>query len=251
VVICLSVGCLWLTTRNHSRREPSYSGKPASYWARQSRRAVLDDSVRVLRQMGSVAVPYLTNQLTLKDGPLQNSWLWIWPRLPTAVRARIPQPVKASDLRLPQRGICFNLDALPKTQCRRLLLRLKTTISLFAWTPLATGRQRHDTRQKAERHRRRRRSCRGDQDQAQGRDRRLEQDDRPAQGRREGKEGDPQGGRNGPRHLALAAKSGPVKRRPGSPSGSPAGRIQSRRLRNERNVETILQGGGLRGILGR
>src|SRR5438093_426475 len=51
------------------------------------------DSVRVLRQMGSIAVPYLTNQLTLKDGPLQKSWLWIWPRLPTAVRARIPQPV--------------------------------------------------------------------------------------------------------------------------------------------------------------
>ena len=216
VAICLSVGCLLLTTRIHSRREPTYGGKPVSYWARQSRHAVEDDSVRVLRQMGSIAVPYLTNQLTLKDGPLQKSWLWIWPRLPTAVRARIPQPVKASDLRLPQRGICFNLDPLPKTQCRRLLLRLKTTISLFAWTPLATGRQRHDTRQKAERHRRRRRSCRGDQDQAQGRDWRLEQDHRPAQGGREGKEGDPQGGRDGPSHPALAAKSGPVRPRPGS-----------------------------------
>src|SRR5437016_7199270 len=40
VVICLSVGCLWLTTRIHSRREPTYGGKPVSYWARQSRHAV-------------------------------------------------------------------------------------------------------------------------------------------------------------------------------------------------------------------
>jgi hypothetical protein len=75
-VICLSVGCLWLTSRFHARREPTYGGKPVSYWARQSRHAVEDDSVRVLRQMGSTAVPYLTNQLTLKDGPLQKSWLW-------------------------------------------------------------------------------------------------------------------------------------------------------------------------------
>jgi hypothetical protein len=66
VVICLSVACLWLTTRIHSRREPTYGGKPVRYWARQSRHAVEDDSVRVLRQMGDIAVPYLTNQLTLK-----------------------------------------------------------------------------------------------------------------------------------------------------------------------------------------
>src|SRR5262245_1553075 len=99
VVICLAVGCLWFTTRNRSRPEPAYGGKPVSYWARQSRHAVVDDSVRVIRQMGSTAVPYLTNQLALKDGPLQKSWLWIWRKLPTAVRARIPQPVKASDLR--------------------------------------------------------------------------------------------------------------------------------------------------------
>ena len=63
VVICLSVGCVWLTPRLHSRREPTYGGKPVSYWARQSRHAVEDDSVRVLRQMGSIAVPCLTNQL--------------------------------------------------------------------------------------------------------------------------------------------------------------------------------------------
>ena len=82
--------CFWLTSRLQSSREPIYGGKRVSYWARQSRHAVVDDSVRVLRQMGSLAIPYLTNQLTLKDGPLQKSWLWIWPRLPTAVRARIP-----------------------------------------------------------------------------------------------------------------------------------------------------------------
>jgi len=98
VVICLLVGCLWFTTRIQSRREPTYGGKSVSYLARQSRHAVEDDSVRALRQMGSIAVPYLTNQLTQKDGPLQKSWLWLWPKLPTAARARFPQPVKASEL---------------------------------------------------------------------------------------------------------------------------------------------------------
>ena len=125
VVICLSVGCLWLTTRNHSRREPSYSGKPASYWARQSRRAVVDDSVRVLRQMGSVAVPYLTNQLTLKDGPLQKSWLWIWARLPTAMKARFPQPVKASELRAAAAWDLIYLGPAAKDAVPSLIAALK------------------------------------------------------------------------------------------------------------------------------
>jgi len=59
----------------------------------------LAGTVRALVQMGAMAVPYLTNQLTLKDGALQKSWLWIWAKLPTAMRARFPQPVKASELR--------------------------------------------------------------------------------------------------------------------------------------------------------
>ena len=41
----------------------------------------------------------LRGQLTLKDGPLQKSWLWVWTKLPTAMKARFPQPVKASELR--------------------------------------------------------------------------------------------------------------------------------------------------------
>ena len=95
----LSVGCLWLATRSHSRPEPTYQGKPVSFWTRQSRHAVEDDSVRVLVQMGAVAVPYLTNQLTLEDGALQKSWLWIWARLPIAMRSQLTQPVRASELR--------------------------------------------------------------------------------------------------------------------------------------------------------
>jgi hypothetical protein len=99
VVLCLLAGYLWLTTRLDSRNEPTYGGKPVRYWARQSRHAVEDDSVRVLRQMGAIAVPCLTNQLALRDGPIAKSWLWIWSKLPTAMTARFPQPLKASELR--------------------------------------------------------------------------------------------------------------------------------------------------------
>src|SRR5438045_9611405 len=99
VAIGLSVGCLWLASRSHSRPEPTYQGKTVRFWTRQSRHAVEDDSVRVIVQMGAVTVPYLTNQLTLKDGALQKSWLWTWAGLPAAMQARFPQPVKASELR--------------------------------------------------------------------------------------------------------------------------------------------------------
>ena len=125
VVICLSVGCLWLTTRIHSRREPTYGGKPVSYWARQSRHAVEDDSGRALRQMGGIAVPCLTNQLTLKDGPLQKSWLWIWARLPTAMKARFPQPVKASEFRAAAAWDLLYLGPAAKDAVPSLIAALK------------------------------------------------------------------------------------------------------------------------------
>ena len=125
VAICLSVGCLLLTTPIHSRREPTYGGKPVSYWARQSRHAVEDDSVRALRQMGGIAVPCLTNQLTLKDGPLQKSWLWIWARLPTAMKARFPQPVKASELRAAAAWDLIYLGPAAKDAVPSLIAALK------------------------------------------------------------------------------------------------------------------------------
>ena len=124
-VICLSVGCLWLTNHLHSRREPVHGGKPVSYWARQSRHAVVDDSVRALRQMGSIAVPYLTNQLTLKDGPLQKSWLWIWAKLPTAVRVGLPQPVKAAELRAAAAWDLLQLGPAAKDAVPSLIAALK------------------------------------------------------------------------------------------------------------------------------
>ncbi len=55
--------------------------------------------MRVLRQMGAAAVPCLTNQLALRDGPLAKSWLWIWAKLPKTMTVRFPQPLKASELR--------------------------------------------------------------------------------------------------------------------------------------------------------
>ena len=90
VAICLLVGSLWVATRVYSRPEPIYQGKPVSYWARQSRHAVDDDSMRILAKVGAVAVPCLTNQLALKDGALKRSWLWTWAKLPPAMRARLP-----------------------------------------------------------------------------------------------------------------------------------------------------------------
>src|SRR5437867_6553382 len=99
VVVCLSAAGVLLSINRHSRHEPTYRGILVGHWARQSRHAVIDDSVRVLQEMGAEAVPYLTNQLTMRDGPLQRAWLWIWPKLPAVIRARFRPPVKASELR--------------------------------------------------------------------------------------------------------------------------------------------------------
>jgi HEAT repeat protein len=84
-----------------------------------------DDALRALRQLGAAAVPCLTNQLTLNDGPLQKSWVWIWPKLPAAIRGRFAQPVKAADLRAAAAWDLLHLGPSAKDAVPSLIAALK------------------------------------------------------------------------------------------------------------------------------
>jgi hypothetical protein len=72
MAIGFSVICLLVTINQPAQPEPTHVGKPVRYWARQSRHAVDDDSLRARIQIGAVAVPCLTNQLVLMDGSIRN-----------------------------------------------------------------------------------------------------------------------------------------------------------------------------------
>ena len=67
----------------------------------------------------------LRGQLTLKDGPLQKSWLWVWTKLPTAMKARFPQPVKASELRAAAAWDLIYLGPAAKDAVPSLIAALK------------------------------------------------------------------------------------------------------------------------------
>src|SRR6266567_2503823 len=125
IVICSTIGFLFVTVSLLSRPEPTCAGKPVRYWARQSRHAVEDDSLRTLIQMGAAAVPCLTNQLSLKDGLFKKSWLWIWPKLPPVIKTRFAQPIKASDLRAAAAWDLLHLGPAAKEAVPSLIAALK------------------------------------------------------------------------------------------------------------------------------
>src|SRR5207245_11501197 len=58
-------------------------------------------------------------------GPLQKSWLWIWARLPTAMKARFPQPVKASEFRAAAAWDLLYLGPAAKDAVPSLIAALK------------------------------------------------------------------------------------------------------------------------------
>lgn len=125
LVLVFLVGCTFLVLQLTSRPEPMYDGKPLRYWAKRSRHAQVDDSVRILTQMGAVAVPCLTNQLTFADGPIQKARLWIWSKLPTAITSRLPEPVEASDLRAGAAWVLIQLGPAAKAAVPSLIAALK------------------------------------------------------------------------------------------------------------------------------
>src|SRR5437016_5123654 len=125
LILGCSVGCVFLLIHLSSQPEPMYEGIPIRHWTRQTRHAVEDDSVRTLVQIGAVAVPCLTNQLALKDGPSQKAWLWMWPKLPNFVRSRFKAPVKASELRAGAAWTLIYLGPAAKTAVPSLIAALK------------------------------------------------------------------------------------------------------------------------------
>ena len=102
LAVALTVALGRLALKTH-RPEPSYLGKPVSFW-------VIDGftwspgkgrppAESAFRSMGSNAVPFVIATLAKTDGPFQQIYLRCYPKLPAKLRAQLPHPTPADAIR--------------------------------------------------------------------------------------------------------------------------------------------------------
>jgi len=101
MAFAIAIGRLALKT---DQPEPSYQGKPVSYWLTDgfTFSPSVDDrppAESAFRCLGANAVPFLIATLGRTDGPLKQIYLRCYPKLPAKLRTQLPRPASADALR--------------------------------------------------------------------------------------------------------------------------------------------------------
>jgi HEAT repeat protein len=76
--------------------EPSYGGKPVSYWLQQKEMVTLDwqEVTKAFHEIGPRAVPYIVSSLTSGHSRAAQRYLRVWTKSPGFVRGVLPAPRK-------------------------------------------------------------------------------------------------------------------------------------------------------------
>src|SRR5262245_8273935 len=99
IAVILGIGGLSAYWLSRHRDQPTYQGKPLSYWFRQNISRNNLEADKVLGTVGPEAVPYLRTVLRTEDTRLSRLRNAVWRKLaslaPATVRERLGSPVTA------------------------------------------------------------------------------------------------------------------------------------------------------------